>query len=146
MFEITQEYLASLIGKKIKFNEKIVNWESYAEPNMCGIVTKFRFDERNDPVHIIFVDFSAFEEENHKLQNANFYDNNGNANLTAVEAGYYSPVEDFYIDPSMDQLPFVVVENETTLDRVMEAITDFIDSSRFDQNEIRALVKKALDN
>ena len=146
MIEINREYLSSLIGKKIKFNEKITNWESYAEPNMCGIVTKFRFDEdHEDPVHAIFVDFSPFEEENHRLQNANYYDKNGNATLTAVEAGFYSPIEDFYIDPNVDQLPFFVVEDETTLDRIMEAVMFFVDNSRFSEEEVRALIKNALD-
>lgn len=108
--EITKEFLINLVGKKIQFNDKIDNWEMYAEEGMLAVVTKFYFDSSNDdPVHKIFFDFSPYEHENHRRQNANYYDKKGIPCLTAVEAGYYLPQDDIYIDAYVEQLPFKVL-------------------------------------
>lgn len=104
--KIDKNYLASIAGKTVEFTDAISNWESYAESGMRAIIVKWQFDEHHEAVHKLWFNFEPFEEENHKRQNANYYDENGNACLTAVEAGYYNKVDDYYIDTDTDQLPF----------------------------------------
>lgn len=109
---VDKEFLIGLVGKTVRFKKSIEDWESYAEEGMHAIVKKFYFDEdRKEPVHKLWFDFSPFEEENHKRQNANYYDNNRQPTLTAVEAGYYTPVEDYYIDSDPETLPFELVKD-----------------------------------
>jgi hypothetical protein len=106
-----KEKLIDLVGKTIVFKENIEAWETYADEGMRAVVLKFTFDHSpNDPCHKIFVDFSKFEAENHKRQNANYYDDRGIPCLTAVEAGQYTAMEDFYLDHDPETWPFEAVE------------------------------------
>lgn len=108
---VDKEFLIALVGKKIRFTKAIDDWEMYAEEGMYAIVTKWYFDDSHEePVHRVWVDFSDFETENHRRQNANYYDNKGKPTLTAVEAGYYKPIDDIYIDKLVSQIPFEIVK------------------------------------
>lgn len=109
--KIDKEYLASLVGKTIRFTKAIEEWGMYAENGMQAIVQKWYFDEAHEfPVHKIWVDFAPFEKENHKRQNSNWYDKDGKATLTAVEAGWYLPVDSIYIDDDTNALPFEIID------------------------------------
>lgn len=105
-----KEKLIALVGKTIRFTKAIEAHEMYAEEGMRAVVTKYYFDDRlGDPVHRLYIDYSRYEEENHKRQNANYYDGNGVPCLTAVEAGYYEPLDHIYLD-GPEAWPFEVVE------------------------------------
>jgi len=108
-----KEELINLVGKVIVFGPEIESWETYAEPGMKAVVTKFKYDsDLNDPCHKIMIDYASFEADNHKRQNANYFDGSGNACLTAVEAGYYEPQDWLYLDNDPATWPFTVVGKE----------------------------------
>lgn len=111
MTKIDKEFLINLVGKKIRFTEAIDAWGTYAEEGMYAIVTKFRYEDDDFPVHKIWLDFSPFESHNHPRQNANYYNDELEPCLTALEAGYYKPVDDIYIDEEIENLPFEIVED-----------------------------------
>ena len=109
MSNSTKDQLINLVGKTVTFTDEVDHWEIYAESGMKANVVKFYFDNRKtDAVHRIYVDFSPFENENHKRQNANWYDSDGNPCLTAVEAETYNPQEWIYLDNNSAEWPFKI--------------------------------------
>lgn len=155
MTEVTQKYLSSLVGKTVEFTPAVVDWDGYPECGMRAIVTKYRLDDNfknchiNDVCHTVWLDFSNFEKINHPLQSANFYDSEGRPTKTAVEAGYYSPIDHFYIGGIVEELPFKVVDPDKEelelAERIFEAIyLKYIDSSRFAENNIKDDILKAI--
>lgn len=114
---LTIHDLADMIGKVIIFNNEITELDIYAEEHMKARVVKKRWNIHNNDmsdlrevVHEIFVDFSEFENHNHKYQNANYYDDEGKPCLTAVEAGQYNPRDSIFISGAKELLPFNVTE------------------------------------
>lgn len=104
--------LANLKGKVVEFTRGIEDWECYADQFMRARVTGYRYNPHNDTepseiIHELFFDFSEFEEHNLKYEQNNYWDKNGNATLTAREAGYYKPQESIYFG---NELPLTVVE------------------------------------
>lgn len=104
--------LADLKGKVIEFTKKIEDWECYADQYMRARVIGYRYNAHNDTVpseqvHELFFDYSEFDEHNQKYEQNNYWDKNGNATLTAREAGYYKPQDSIWFG---NELPLTVVE------------------------------------
>lgn len=104
--------LAELKGKIVEFTSKIEDWECYADNYMRARVIGYKFNPHGDTipseqVHEIFFDFSEFDEHNRKYEQNNYWDKDGNATLTAREAGYYHPQDSIWFG---NELPFLVVE------------------------------------
>ena len=104
--------LAELKGKVVEFTRKIEDWECYADPYMRARVTGYRYNvyggtNPSEVVHEIFFDFSEFDEHNQKYEQNTYWDKNGNATLTAREAGCYKPQDSIYFGA---ELPLMDVE------------------------------------
>lgn len=93
----------------VTFTKSIEDCEGYAEANMRARVTGARF--KHDDMLVFAMDFSEFDDFNRPLESANYYDKEGAAVLTAREAGYYKPVDDYFLMPDVEA-PFAVVEAE----------------------------------
>lgn len=104
--------LANIKGKVVTFDRDIVNWECYADQYMKARVVGYRYNTGNDTepseiVHDIIFDFSEFDEHNQKYEQSNYWDKNGQATLTAREAGYYHPQESIYFG---EEMPLTLVD------------------------------------
>lgn len=87
------------IGCLVQINQFALEDETCFEPGMVGIVTGVKIICA-DVLHL-YIDTRPFEAHNFPLMSSNYYDNNKEdhpANLTALEAGYWEDVNDYYID------------------------------------------------
>ena len=99
-----------LIGKTVKFLNKIEEMEVNADPNQRARILSITgedldSEDKCEHVYIVTFDYSEFEEYNKKFASANFYDKNENPTLTAHEAGVYTQHEKAYFG-SPDIWPF----------------------------------------
>jgi hypothetical protein len=78
----------SYVGKDIKFKELVEMYESELDTNMKGIVTHIEDDTKHESWKI-YVDTSSSKVWNRTYMKANYWDKQGNATLTAEEAGYW---------------------------------------------------------
>jgi len=124
-----------LIGKTVKFLNKIEQMEVNADPNQRARILSITgeyldSEDKHDHVYIVTFDYSEFEEYNKNFASANFYDKNGNPTLTAHEAGVYKQHEKAYFG-SPDIWPF---ENYFTLldDKTSALIEKFKQSGETD--------------
>ena len=81
--------LANLKGKVIEFTKGIEADEGYADAH-----NDVRQDEM---VHVLYVDYSEFDEHNQKFEQNTYYDKDGVPCLSARQAGYYHPQDHIYI-------------------------------------------------
>ncbi len=80
----------------VSFLAPVLNKEVYLEPGMKGRLAGI--SDRDDEIFMLQIDLSEFDEFNKQFESANYFDKNGNACLTARQAGYYkSPKEEIYI-------------------------------------------------
>lgn len=79
----------------VEFGKRVLDLESYVEPGMRAVLTRFRFDSDPD-VCVLTVDYTPFDEFNKKFEQPNYYDKHGDPCLTAREAGQYSTTEDLF--------------------------------------------------
>jgi len=115
---ITKEMLVAHVGKTVVFNDKLEDLETtYAEVGMKAIVSGIDFNIHNDDptdnttvVHVIHVNYEPFEETNHLLMKANYYDKSGVPRLTALEAGWYKKRDTLYLSGFPEQIPFQIAE------------------------------------
>lgn len=115
---ITSEMLNSYIGKTVIFTDKIDDMEAtYVEKGMKAVIKSIDFnmhdDDPSDSIHVVhrvWVDYEPFENTNHPLMVANYYDRNGIARLTALESGWYKRLDSLYLSGFVDQIPFEIVE------------------------------------
>lgn len=115
---LTKEMLNAYVGKTVRFTDKLEDLETtYAEPGMRAIVSKIDFNIHNDDptdntsvVHVVWVNYEPFEDENHLLMVPNYYDTHGVPCLTALEAGWYKKRDSLYLSGFPEQVPFEVVE------------------------------------
>lgn len=77
------------VCKAVQFTSQIENCEEWLEGGMRARITAIEtVDEEMTKIHI---DASEFEAFNRPLESADYVDANGQARLTAREAGYYKP-------------------------------------------------------
>jgi len=97
----------------IEFSEGVEEHEAYAEPKMRAHLVSVRVDPAD--VAVLKVDFSTYDGYNKSFEKANYYDKNGNATLTAREAGHYNVQQDLYVSASeeLDHV-FTVLSNIST--------------------------------
>ena len=93
--------MKNLIGQVIQFTKNIEDFEVYAENGMRARIVNVIEDVHHDndhenQVHKIVVDYTEFDEFNKQFESSNYWDKNGQACLTAREAGFYKEVETLY--------------------------------------------------
>lgn len=113
-----------LIGKTIEFLVGIEDFECYPEKNMrARIISISERDTKSkdlyDHLYTITFDYSEFDDYNKAFESSNYWDKNGDASLTAREAGIYEvkekihfgapelwPFEDYFklLDPAVEEL------------------------------------------
>lgn len=93
----TIEQVRALVGKDVQFTKKIEDTEWYAEDGMRGTITSVivQDDDPKDMVIKIGVSFAKFDEFNKQFETSNYFNNVGDACLTARQANMYH-VEDHY--------------------------------------------------
>lgn len=94
--------LANLKGKVIEFTKGIEADEGYADAHMRARLTGYIYNRHNDVrqdemVHVLYVDYSEFDEHNQKFEQNTYYDKDGVPCLSARQAGYYHPQDHIYI-------------------------------------------------
>lgn len=99
-----QQLLAAGAPIAVEFGARIEDQESYPEPGMRAYATGYSPVE-SDVCRIQF-DFGAFDEHNKALEKPNYYDKNGEATLTAREAGEYEPQGVVYFTPTDEMSPW----------------------------------------
>lgn len=93
--------MQNFVNQVVVFNQDILDMESYAEPGMRARIidvkeiNTFSKDLREHVYRITF-DFSEYDTFNRFFETANYYGNNGVANKTAREAGYYHHKDSIY--------------------------------------------------
>lgn len=104
----------ALFGRVVEFGREIEDCENYGEPGMRARIAAI--DIEHD-VFVVTFDFTEFAEHNRPLEQANYYDKNGVACLTARQAGYYADLDTYYLpEPEIWQPGyFRVIEDEGRL-------------------------------
>jgi hypothetical protein len=81
----------------VTFRSLIDDKDGYAEAGMrARAISATRADAHG--VITVKFDFEEFDAHNAPLESSNYYDKDGNATLTAKQAGYYHPCDDIYFD------------------------------------------------
>jgi hypothetical protein len=94
-------------------NTSIEDLESYAEPGMRARILGASVNR--DDVLRLHVDFDEFDAHNASLESSNYYDKEGQARLTARQAGFYKPQDDLYFTPSDPCAWFMALVDEPAL-------------------------------
>ena len=92
------ELVKNGLRPQITFMPGCEGMECYPEAGMKARVLAV-VPEAHD-VYRVKVDFEPFAEHNKAFESANYHDKSGNPTLTARQAGYYKPVDDFYLTPN----------------------------------------------
>ena len=92
------ELVKNGLRPQITFMPDCENLESYPEAGMKARVLEVIPDD--DDIYRVKVDFEPFAEHNKAFESANYFDKNGKPTLTAHQAGYYKPVDVFYLTPN----------------------------------------------
>ncbi len=95
-----QQLIASGASVAVEFGPRIEDAEAYPEPGMRAVALSYRPQEHD--VCVITFSYEPFESHNKALESSNYYDKQGNAVLTAREAGQYKPVDTVYFTPDDD--------------------------------------------
>jgi len=72
--------------------------ESYAEAGMRARIE--RVERGQDDVIRLHLDYTEFEAYNQAFESANYFDKDGQATLTARQAGHYKPQDVVYVSAS----------------------------------------------
>ena len=100
--------------KIIQFNKNealpIEDCEGYAETGMRARLIGVYKGGDEDCIEIK-VDFSEFEDFNKGFESSNYYDKSGQACLSAREAGFYKPVDNYFIDTKSALTLIAVVDD-----------------------------------
>lgn len=106
----------------VQFNAHIDSTELCADAGWLARVVDIskRVDRDQVETYAFTFDYAPFESHNDTMASRNYFDSNGNPTLTAKEAGFYSPREEWEFLPN-DILPFKVVEEETGNDLSRDA-------------------------
>jgi hypothetical protein len=91
------ELVKSGLTPQITFTAGCEDMEGYPEAGMKARVLAVTAEDRD--IYRVKADFQSFDEHNKAFESANYYDKNGIATLTARQAGFYKPVDDFYLTP-----------------------------------------------
>lgn len=105
--------LAHLIQSGVRpvvtFKPPIDDKECYLEPGMRGRLVLVT--DKHDDIFKLQVDLTEFDDFNRQFESANYFDKNGQACLTAREAGYLkAPQEDIYVGLD-DEVDFCEMED-----------------------------------
>lgn len=84
----------------VEFKSGVEEQESCMDPGMRGRAVSAILGK--DRCIVIRFDLDPFFEFNKPLARPNYYGPDGEANLTAWEAGFYKPAEDIWIDGDAD--------------------------------------------
>ena len=87
----------------VEFGARVIELEAYVEPKMRAHLVSI--DVPPDDIAVLKVEYSAFDEFNRGVEQANYYDAQDNPTLTAREAGQYHPQEDLYVMAGEDLEP-----------------------------------------
>lgn len=104
------------MGVTVRFLKEIEDSEGYAEAGMMAKMVK-AWDEHD--FHWVTFDFEPFKDYNRALETPNYFDDKHNPCLTATEAGYYKPQDDYGIGERWDQA-FEVVEPDELMKRFFD--------------------------
>jgi len=95
----------------VRFHKDVADLETYFEEDMFARLIKIG-NTYDDHCGFVF-DCTEYEDHNVRLETANYYDEHGNACLTAHQANQYNPIEEMYLMYDDDsEIFFHIVEDE----------------------------------
>ena len=117
---VTLQDLRPLVNKDITFLKKVEEYDWYAEDGMRGTVTDVSWEDESDPNHPVFkltISFAKFDEYNRARESTNYYDDNGEACLTAREANMYREEDHLYVSNEWQEHFNILGEKDKALFR-----------------------------
>jgi len=84
---------------QITFTDACEELEGYADPGMKAIVIS-AFEQADEEGLQIVVDYEPFDAHNQAIELPNYFDKAGNPTLTARQANFYRPQENYFLDLS----------------------------------------------
>jgi hypothetical protein len=107
MTDATKTSFDHLVGRVVEFGAGIDECESYIEVGMWGRI--LRITDCHDDCYKFYIKLDEFDEHNIPLETSNYYDKQGQARLTAREAGHYEPEDSIYLpEPAQWDKYFVI--------------------------------------
>jgi hypothetical protein len=95
----------------ITFTAACEELESYADPGMKALVIS-GVEQVQDDILKILVDYTPFDAHNQAIELPNYYDKDQQPTLTARQANFYRPQEDFYLDLSGKGAAMFTIDGE----------------------------------
>lgn len=83
----------------VEFLDGIENYDDYPQAGMRATIVSYK--GAHDCLKVRF-DFTGFEQYNKQFETSDYYDKDGNAILTAREAGCYNPIAEYYLPAIAD--------------------------------------------
>ena len=107
-----RDMIQSGVQPVVTFGPRIEDLETSIDANMRGrLLTVTR---EGDGVFRVTVDLNPFEAYNDRYAKSNYWDGQGNATLTAKQAGYYPKdgIETIYLDADIDMAEHLTLDND----------------------------------